>query len=116
MHSSGTAPVAGIGTAAFYRDPYPTYRALLDSGTRAVRLAPNYVAVTRKNNTHLTFGAGAHSCLGLHLARLEAQIAFPILLARYPGIELCDGELEWTQTLALRGLKHLKVVLHGKVN
>ena len=46
MQSTGTAPAAAIGTPAFYRDPYPTYRALLDSGTRAVRLAPNYVAVT----------------------------------------------------------------------
>lgn len=45
MHPSNTAPAA-IGTPAFYRDPYPTYRALLDSATRAVRLAPNYVAVT----------------------------------------------------------------------
>ena len=46
MRSNSTGPVAAIGTPAFCRDPYPTYRALLDSGTRAVRLAPNYVAVT----------------------------------------------------------------------
>lgn len=34
-----------LGSPAFYRDPYPTYRALLDSGKRAVRVSPPIVAV-----------------------------------------------------------------------
>jgi pimeloyl-[acyl-carrier protein] synthase len=73
---------------------------------------PDRLDLKRKNNAHLAFGAGAHVCLGLHLARLEAQIVFPMLLRRFPRIELCDNDLEWSQTLALRGLKELKVVLH----
>jgi cytochrome P450 len=67
----------------------------------------------RKDNAHLTFGAGAHACLGLHLARLEGQIAFPALLAHFPAIELREWQLDWTPALALRGLKHLKVVLRA---
>jgi hypothetical protein len=67
----------------------------------------------RKNNAHLDFGAGAHACLGLHLARLETQIAIPTLLERYPRMELRETEPEWGRTLTLRGLKRLNVVLHA---
>ncbi|GAA1413356.1 cytochrome P450 [Catellatospora coxensis] len=34
----------------------------------------------------LSFGAGAHYCLGAPLARLEAQLAFPILLEKLPHL------------------------------
>lgn len=77
---------------------------------------PDRLDLKRKNNAHLAFGAGAHACLGLHLARLEAQIVFPAFLRRFPHIELCHDELEWSQALALRGLKRLKVVLHHEAS
>jgi cytochrome P450 len=77
---------------------------------------PDRLDLKRKNNAHLAFGAGAHACLGLHLARLEAQIVFPAFLRRFPRIELCHDELEWSQALALRGLKRLKVVLHHQAS
>jgi cytochrome P450 len=66
----------------------------------------------RKNNAHLDFGAGAHACLGLHLARMEAQIAFAALLDRFPRIELREADPQWGHTLLLRGLRRLNVVLH----
>ena len=72
---------------------------------------PDRLDLTRKNNSHLDFGAGAHACLGLHLARIEAQIAIRALLARFPRIELREDPLPWSQTLTLRGLKRLNVVL-----
>lgn len=77
---------------------------------------PDRLDLTRKNNSHLAFGAGPHACLGLHLARLEAQIAFPALLTRFPGIELRESDLAWSETLTLRGLKHLNVVLHTETS
>jgi pimeloyl-[acyl-carrier protein] synthase len=72
---------------------------------------PHRLDIARKNNSHLTFGAGAHTCLGLHLARIEAQIAFPALLERFPVIELRETTLAWSQTLTLRGLKRLNVLM-----
>ena len=37
---------------------------------------------------HLAFGSGLHSCVGAALARLELQIALPVLFARCPGLML----------------------------
>jgi len=71
---------------------------------------PDRFDIERKENAHLTFGAGAHSCLGNHLARLEAQIAITILLRRYQYIELGDTDPMWTETLLVRGPKRLNVV------
>ncbi|MFI0901511.1 cytochrome P450 [Streptomyces sp. NPDC020983] len=34
----------------------------------------------------LSFGAGAHVCIGNGLARLEAAVAFPLLLSRFPDL------------------------------
>ena len=57
---------------------------------------------------HVAFGYGLHSCMGLQLARLEAAIAIPGILAKWPRIEL-DGELAWHPQLLSRGLKALPV-------
>ena len=39
---------------------------------------------------HLAFGVGLHSCVGAALARLEMQLALPILFARCPGLRLVE--------------------------
>jgi cytochrome P450 len=43
----------------------------------------------RKNgNRHVTFGYGRHSCIGMHLARRELNIAFKSLLKAFTNISL----------------------------
>ncbi|HEX4061766.1 MAG TPA: cytochrome P450 [Streptosporangiaceae bacterium] len=42
----------------------------------------------RPDNQPLSFGGGVHYCLGARLARLEAQVAFPLLLRRFPRVAL----------------------------
>jgi cytochrome P450 len=49
---------------------------------------PDELILDRNEQPPLSFGGGIHYCLGAPLARLEAQVAFPALLSRFPGIEL----------------------------
>jgi len=56
----------------------------------------------------LSFGAGAHFCLGAALARLEGAVAFPRLLARFPALAPA-GDPVRRPTLLLRGFETLPV-------
>lgn len=52
---------------------------------------PNDFIVGRKNvMQHCTFGKGMHSCLGLHLARLEVRLVLEQVLRRLPDYRLTD--------------------------
>jgi cytochrome P450 len=70
---------------------------------------PDRVDLGRHGVPHLSFGFGAHLCLGFPLARLEGQIALPAVLRRWSGIEIASGSLEWLDSLVLRGMKALPV-------
>ncbi len=59
--------------------------------------------VTREENRHLSFGMGPHFCLGAPLARLEADVAFGALLARFPELRIGEGGSERGGTFLLRG-------------
>jgi cytochrome P450 len=49
--------------------------------------------IFRKPLPHISFAAGEHACLGLHLARLETRVALECLLDRLTDIELVtDGD------------------------
>ncbi len=61
---------------------------------------------------HLSFGSGAHYCLGASLAKLEAQIAIGTFLRRFPDAAV-SGDPEWNGRINLRGLEHLPVTLGG---
>lgn len=60
------------------------------SGNRDERAFPDadVFDVGRSGEKHLSFGGGPHFCLGNQLARLELRVAFEILLARVPDIDL----------------------------
>ncbi|WP_416974794.1 cytochrome P450 [Streptomyces sp. 4F14] len=56
----------------------------------------------------LSFGAGPHHCLGAALARLEARIALPMLVARFPGLAPAGRPVRRDQ-LTLRGYDRIPV-------
>ena len=56
---------------------------------------PTEFDITRESGVpHLTFGSGAHFCLGAFLARAELQEAFTVIARRLPDLAL-DGEISW---------------------
>jgi cytochrome P450 len=62
---------------------------------------------------HLAFGFGLHHCLGAQLARLEGDVAFRTLLARFPDLALAvePDQLTWRSSMLVRGLTRLPVRL-----
>ncbi|MGH3912288.1 MAG: cytochrome P450 [Pseudonocardiaceae bacterium] len=72
---------------------------------------PHEFDVTRANNPHLTFGHGAHFCVGAPLARMELQALFSSLFTRFPTLELAVPveELRPRSHLLTGGLETLPV-------
>lgn len=48
--------------------------------------------ISRKNVPHISFAAGEHTCLGLHLARLETRVAMECLLDRLTNVTLLTDD------------------------
>ncbi|MFF3391053.1 cytochrome P450 [Streptomyces sp. NPDC002669] len=71
---------------------------------------PDTLDLARRDNPHITFGAGIHFCLGAPLARVELAASFGELLRRAPGMRLV-AEPEWNPGYVIRGLKELRVEL-----
>ena len=66
--------------------------------------------VRRSPNAHLSFGIGAHFCLGAQLARLEARVFFEELLSKFRSIEL-TGQPVKTRSNFINGYKRMPVRL-----
>jgi cytochrome P450 len=81
---------------------------LLGAGNRdPARYAdPDRFDLARSDVDPLTFGGGVHFCLGASLARLEVDVVFRALLARFGTIELAS-EPRFMDRLTLRGPESL---------
>lgn len=69
------------------------------------------MVLDRSPNPHISFGVGAHSCLGQALARVELQTVLAVLLERLPGLELAvpADELRRREGLLVGGLESVPV-------
>src|SRR5215469_1216051 len=71
---------------------------------------PNEVDIMRRGASHLTLGAGRHSCVGASLIRMAAAtITYP-LVARFPIARLAR-KVEWQGGSGFRSPKYLYVSL-----
>jgi cytochrome P450 len=85
---------------------------LTPSGNRDERhfADPDRFDVTRSMDRHLSFGFGAHYCLGQALARLEGRIALEEVLERFPAWDVDDARTEFIYYPDMRGYGSLPVV------
>lgn len=70
--------------------------------------APQEFRPRRTPNPHLSFGAGIHFCVGAPLARLELQVALPLLFQRFPRLHLTSAP-RYRDTYHFHGLEALPV-------
>lgn len=89
-----------LGMAAANRDP-------------AVFPNPDRFDITRDHlhQKHVSFGFGAHACLGAGVGRRELEIAFEVMLRRLPGLRLDEQQPPEVKchSLVFRGFSRLPV-------
>lgn len=59
----------------------------------------------------LSFGSGAHFCLGAHLARMEARVALTELFQRIRGYEVDEAGAVRVHSSSVRGFAHLPITV-----
>jgi cytochrome P450 len=64
---------------------------------------PDRFDIHRKPSRHLTFGRGAHFCVGAPLARLEGRVALEEVLKRFPEWQLDLDNARRSRTSTVRG-------------
>ncbi len=70
---------------------------------------PDTFDIRRKDIQILSFGFGAHYCIGANLARLEALVALEVLLERFAKIEFDGDPPDFASYTALRTLESFRV-------
>ncbi|MET0657231.1 MAG: cytochrome P450 [Steroidobacteraceae bacterium] len=69
---------------------------------------PHTFRIDRKQNRMISFGHGAHVCLGQYLARLEMRLLFEELFARLDSVELI-GQPRTMNSIIVSGIKTLPI-------
>ncbi|MDV6268395.1 MULTISPECIES: cytochrome P450 [Rhodococcus] len=70
---------------------------------------PEELNLERHPNRHLSFGSGAHRCIGSHLARIELSLALEELHRRIPDYELIESDPPILHAGQVRGCARLPI-------
>jgi cytochrome P450 len=71
----------------------------------------NYVIGRDIGSKLLSFGSGAHFCLGAHLARMEARVALTELFKRIRGFRVDEANAVRVHSSNVRGFAHLPMAV-----
>jgi cytochrome P450 len=74
---------------------------------------PNTYDPARRNNEHMGWGSGIHTCFGGPLARLEVNIAIETFLDRVENPRLVVDPPPYRQSSVFRGPEHLVIDCDG---
>lgn len=73
---------------------------------------PNTFSINRAKGRILSFGHGAHHCIGATLARQETKIIFESLFSRYKSISISPSFIpEYRKSSHIRGLENLSIIV-----
>ena len=103
------------GGVSFYDTTIPEGDVVLllpGSGHRDERVFenPDDFVITRDIGARLlSFGSGAHFCLGAHLARMEARVALTELFKRIRGYQVDETNAVRVHSSNVRGFAHLPI-------
>ncbi len=77
--------------------------------------APDDYRIGREIGSKLvSFGSGAHFCLGAHLARMEAQVALAEFFKRVRGYEVDEANSVRVHSSNVRGFAHLPITVKAR--
>jgi cytochrome P450 len=72
---------------------------------------PDRFDIHRKPGGHLTFGRGAHFCVGAPLARLEGRVALEEVLKRFPEWQVDLANARRSRTSTVRGWDSMPAIV-----
>jgi len=71
---------------------------------------PDEFDISRKGTPHVSFGGGAHICIGAPLARMEAASFFSTFFQRFPTLRIAEtGAPQWRALPFFRGMERFLV-------
>lgn len=74
---------------------------------------PDVFDLDRRPPRHLGFSHGAHACIGLHTARMEARIGLEEILSRYPDYAVLHDGIEHYRTEFVKGFARMPIRKHA---
>ncbi|MCH9826392.1 MAG: cytochrome P450 [Gammaproteobacteria bacterium] len=72
--------------------------------------------IERAPGQTMSFGQGAHFCLGTFLSKMEARIALEALFERFETLRAADGTVQWMDSYFARGPKSLPTHFKARVS